>query len=188
MKKNILSSLLLTLGLLVVLCVVYPLIIWGIAQFTPNQGKGFVFEQNGKTYYKNSGQLFTKDQYFWSRPSAVDYNAAGSGASNKGATNAEYIKEVEKRITDFMVANPTVKKEEIPVDLITASGSGLDPEFSVQAALVQANRVAKARGIEVHIVNELITKYTQNPLLGLFGPQKINVLELNLALDKVLSK
>lgn len=188
MKKNILSAIILTGGLLVLLCVFYPLTVWTIAQLSPNQGRGFVIEHNGKTHYHNSGQSFTQDRYFWSRPSAVDYNAAGSGASNKAATNPAYLKEVEQRITDFIAKNPTIKKEDIPVDLLTASGSGLDPHFSVQAAKIQVDRIATARGLSTRTIHQLIDEKTEKPLFGLFGPQKINVLELNIALDQLTKR
>lgn len=185
MKKNIISAMRLTLVMLVFLVVIYPLAIWGIAQFAPNQGKGEVIELNGKKYYSNIGQSFTDDTYFWSRPSAVDYNAAGSGGSNKGPSNEEYLAQVQARIDTFIVHNPGVDKAEIPVDLVTASGSGLDPHFSVQAAKVQVKRIAKIRNIEESKLIELIDRVTEKPLLGLFGPEKINVLKLNIALDNL---
>jgi len=183
MKTNLLPSIILTTALLVLLCGAYPLLMWGIAKVSPNSGEGFTVETTNGKNYVSIGQTFTSDKYFWSRPSAVEYNAAGSGASNKAATNAEYLAEVEKRIEDFMTNNPEVKKEDIPVDLITASGSGLDPNISIQAAKIQIARVAKSRGIEVSRLEQLVAEQTQQPLLGILGPQKINVLELNIALD-----
>lgn len=183
MKTNLLPSIILTSVLLVLLCGAYPLLMWGIAKVSPNSGEGFTVESTNGKNYVNIGQTFTSDKYFWSRPSAVEYNAAGSGASNKAATNAEYLAEVEKRIEDFMTKNPEVKKEDIPVDLITASGSGLDPNISVQAAKIQIARIAKSRGIEVSRLEQLVAEQIQQPLLGILGPQKINVLELNIALD-----
>jgi K+-transporting ATPase ATPase C chain len=183
MKTNLLPSIILTTVLLVLLCGAYPLLMWGIAKVSPNSGEGFTVESTNGKNYVNIGQVFSLDEYFWSRPSAVEYNAAGSGASNKATTNAEYLAEVEKRIEDFMAKNPEVKKEDIPVDLITASGSGLDPNISVQAAKIQIARVAKSRGIEVSRLEQLVAEQTQQPLLGILGPQKINVLELNIALD-----
>lgn len=185
MKKHILPAIKLTVFTILLFAVVYPLVVWGIAQFSTNQGKGKVVLHNGKTYYSNVGQTFTDDKYFWSRPSAVDYNAGGSGGSNKGPSNKEYLQEVQARIDTFLVHNPGVDKSEIPVDLITASGSGLDPHISVQAAKVQIKRIAKVRGIpELNLV-QLIDSKTEKPLLGLFGPVKINVLELNIALDNL---
>ena len=108
----------------------------GIAQAAPAKGKGETVTVNGKVVgYKLIGQKFTDDKYFWSRPSAVDYNAAGSGGSNKGPTNPDYLKTVQDRIDSFLVHNPGIKKEEIPSELVTASGSGQDPDISVQGSL-----------------------------------------------------
>lgn len=185
MKSNILPAIKLTILSIILLAIIYPLIIWGIAQFSPNNGKGEIITQNGKKHYSNVGQSFTDDNYFYSRPSAVGYNAAGSGGSNKGASNEEYLMQVQSRIDTFLVHNPDVKKSEVPVDLVTASGSGLDPNISVQAANVQVKRIAKIRNISEADLQELIIKQTEKPLVGLFGPEKINVLKLNIALDNL---
>lgn len=185
MKKHILPALKLTFVMIVFFTVIYPLAVWGIAQMAPNSGKGEILEFDGKKYYTNIGQSFTKDAYFWSRPSAVGYDASGSGASNKGPSNEEYLAEVQARIDTFLMRNPGIQKEAIPVDLVTASGSGLDPNFSVQAAKVQVKRIAKIRGIEEAQLNKLIDDQIEKPLWGLFGPEKINVLQLNIALDKL---
>lgn len=155
----------------------------GIAQISPNRGKGNTISQNGKTYYSNIGQNFTEDKYFNSRPSAVSYNAAGSGGSNKGATNPEYLAVVQARIDTFMVHNQGVKKSNIPVELVTASGSGLDPNISVEGAKIQVKRIAKVRSISEEKLLQLIESQTEKPLFGLFGTSKINVLKLNLALE-----
>lgn len=185
MKNYLLIGIKLTLVTLVFFAGIYTLFIFGIAQIAPNQGKGFVTESNGKKYYSNIGQSFTDAKYFNSRPSAVAYNAAGSGGSNKGPSNPEYLAEVQKRIDTFLIQNPDIKKSEIPADLVTASGSGLDPNISVQGAKVQIKRIAKARNIQESKLEKLIAENTQKPLLGLFGPEKINVLQLNLALDNL---
>ena len=185
MKKNILPAIRLSLALIVFLAILYPLTVWGIAQFSPDSGKGGVIEHNGKKYYSNIGQSFTEDKYFWSRPSAVNYNAAGSGGSNKGPSNEEYLARVRARIDTFLAHNSDIEKSAIPVDLITASGSGLDPDFSVQAAKVQVKRIAKARNMDESKLLELIDRQTEKPLFGLFGPEKINVLKLNIALDNL---
>lgn len=187
MKQHILPAIKLTVIMILFFAVIYPGIIWAIAQAAPNNGKGKIIEYKGKTYYENIGQKFDKDEYFWSRPSAVDYNAAGSGASNKGASNKEYLQEVEKRIENFMQHNPEIQKSEIPMDLITASGSGLDPNISVQGAKVQAKRIAKLRNISEEEIQKLISQNTEKPLIGLFGPEKINVLKLNIALDQLVN-
>ena len=174
-----------TVVLLVFFTVVYPLSVWAIAQLAPNNGKGEVVSYNQNKGYANIGQSFTADKYFWGRPSAVDYNAAGSGASNKGASNEEYLAVVEGRIDTFLLKNPTIKKADLPVDLVTASGSGLDPNISVASAKVQAARIQKARNISYEKLIALIDANTEDPLFGVFGPQKINVLKLNIALDQL---
>ncbi len=185
MKNNILPAIKMTLLTLLLFAVVYPMAIWAIAQASPSQGKGEIVMHNGQKHYSNVGQKFTDAKYFNSRPSAVDYNAAGSGASNKGASNKEYLAEVQTRVDSFLIKNPSVNVSEIPVDLITASGSGLDPNISVQGAKVQAERISKIRNIEKSAVDKLIENQIEKPLLGLFGPEKINVLKLNIALDNL---
>lgn len=131
------------------------------------------------------GQSFTSDKYFYSRPSAVNYNAAGSGGSNKGPSNPDYLAELQARIDTFLLHNPEVKKEDIPSDLVTASGSGIDPNISVQAAKVQVKRIAKIRNLSENAIHQLIARQTEKPLLSLFGTEKINVLKLNRALDNL---
>ena len=183
MKSNLLPAIKLTIVCLVFFMGIYTLAVYGIAQLAPNKGKGDIITHNGKTYYSNIGQLFTDDTYFNSRPSAVAYNAAGSGGSNKGPSNPDYLKEVQARIDTFIVHNPSVTKSEIPSDLVTASGSGLDPNISVQAARVQVKRIAKIRNMSEATLLQLVEQQTEKPLFGLFGTEKINVLKLNLALD-----
>lgn len=185
MKKELLSAFKLTILSILLLVVGYSTIVWGIAQLAPNNGKGETVVHNGKKYYLNIGQTFNEDKYFWSRPSAVDYNAAGSGGSNKAASNKEYLQQVQARIDTFLIHNPEVKKTEIPVDLVTASGSGLDPHISIAAAKIQIKRIAKTRGIPEENLLQLIASNTEKPLINLFGPVKINVLKLNLALDQL---
>lgn len=185
MKNYIVIGIKLTLATIVFFAGIYTLFIFGIAQIAPNQGKGIVVESNGKKFYKNIGQSFTDAKYFNSRPSAVGYNAAGSGGGNKGPSNPEYLAEVQKRIDTFLIQNPDIKANEIPADLVTASGSGLDPNISVQGAKVQIKRIAKTRNIEESKLEKLIAENTEKPLLGVFGPEKINVLQLNIALDKL---
>lgn len=185
MKTNILPAIRLTLATLILFCVVYPAIVWGIARLAPNHGKGEVVVSGGKKYYAHVGQQFTEDKYFNSRPSAVDYNAAGSAGSNKGPSNPEYLQTVQARLDTFLVHNPAVKKADVPVELVTASGSGLDPDISPAGARVQVARIAKIRGLSEEAVADLVDKNTQGPLLGLFGPSRVNVLKLNLALDQL---
>ena len=185
MKTHIFPAIRLTVVTIIFFCVIYTGIVWAIAQLSPNHGKGEIITQNGKTYYANIGQSFTEDKYFNSRPSAVNYNAAGSGGSNKGPSNPDYLVQVQARIDTFIAHNPTVKKENIPSELVTSSGSGLDPNISVEAAEVQVDRIAKVRSISSDAIQQLIKNQTEQPLAGLFGPKKINVLKLNLALDNL---
>jgi potassium-transporting ATPase KdpC subunit len=188
MKTNIFPAIKLTLLCLIFFSGIYTCAVWGIAQLGPNHGKGEVIAQNGKYYYANIGQSFTQDQYFWSRPSAVGYNAAGSGGSNKGPSNPDYLAEVQGRIDTFLVHNPGISKAEIPADLVTASGSGLDPDISVQAAEVQIPRIAAVRGLSVDQLKGIVSECTERPLMGILGTQKVNVLQLNLALDRLVTK
>jgi len=186
MKKYLLPSLKLSLVFLIVCSLLYPLFISAIAKFAPGGGKGETLNVNGKVVgYANVGQKFTADKYFWSRPSAVDYNAAGSAGSNKGPGNPDYLKQVQARIDTFLVHNPSVKKEEIPSELVTASGSGLDPDLSPQGAYVQIARISRTRNIPEQKIQSLVEQQIQKPLLGLFGPPKVNVLKLNIELDKI---
>ncbi len=185
MKSNLIPALRLTLVCLVFFCGVYTLAVYGVAQLAPGKGEGFTVSANGKTHHINVGQTFKSDGYFWSRPSAVGYDAAGSGGSNHGPTNPDHLAEVQSRIDSFLVKNPGIDTSEIPADLVTASGSGLDPHISVQAARVQAKRIAAVRNISEDDVAQLIAKHTEAPLLELFGTERINVLKLNLALDNI---
>lgn len=186
MKKYLLPSLKITLLLIILCCVIYPLLVAGIGKLTPGGGDGETVKVNGKVVgYAVVGQKFTDDKYFWSRPSAVDYNAAGSGGSNKGPSNPDYLKTVQDRIDTFLAHNPGIKKQEIPAELVTASGSGQDPDLSPAAARVQVKRIAAIRKIDEAKLYALIDEYTQGPLLSVFGPSKVNVLKLNIALDEL---
>jgi K+-transporting ATPase ATPase C chain len=184
MKQHILPALRLTAVCIVFFCGIYTLIILAAAQLAPNKGEGETLAVKGKVVgYALEGQSFTRDDYFWSRPSAVNYNAAGSAGSNKGPSNPDYLKDVQAHIDSFLVHNPGVKKEDIPAELVTYSGSGLDPDISPAGARVQVKRVAKARNMSEEQLNALVDRYTDRPLLGMFGPEKVNVLKLNVALD-----
>ena len=184
MKKIIIQSIRLTLVLMVLLCVLYPITIVFAGKFSKGNGGGGKITKNGKVIgYALLGQSFTDAVYFWGRPSAVGYNAAGSACSNKGPSNADYLKEVSNRIDTILKYNPTIKKGEIPADMVTASGSGLDPNISEQGALIQIKRIAAYRKIDENKIAELVVQHTNGPFLGLFGPSSVNVLNLNLALD-----
>jgi len=167
--------------------VLYPLFITAIAKLVaPNGGKGEEITVNGKVVgFELIGQKFDDDRYFNSRPSAVDYNAASTGGSNKGPTNPDYLAQVQARIDTFLVHNPSIKKEAIPVDLVTASGGGLDPHISPAAAKVQIDRIAQVRNVSPEKLSVLIAKQTEWPFLGMFGPSRIHVLRLNIALDQL---
>lgn len=183
MKKNLLISLRLTLVMILLLAVIYPVLIAFIGKATPGGGKGVVVKLNDKVVgYERIGQKFTEDKYFWGRPSAVDYNAAGSAGSNKGPSNPDYLQIVQDRIDSFLVHNPGVKRIDIPAELVTASGSGLDPDISPAAAYVQVKRVAAARGLSEEKINTLIQSHIQKPMMGM-APEMVNVLKLNVALD-----
>jgi K+-transporting ATPase ATPase C chain len=186
MKKYLWPSIKLTLVLIVLLGGIYPLFLAAVARMAPGKGDGVTVTHNGKVVgYANIGQKFTSDKYFWSRPSTVDYNAAGSGGSNKAAGNPDYLKTVQERIDSFLIHNPDVKREDIPVEMVTASASGLDPHLSPAAADIQVARVAKARGIPADKVHQLVASHTKAPLLGFIGPAVVNVLQLNIALDEL---
>lgn len=183
MKQNIFPAIRLTLVCIVVFIVAYPTLIWAIAKVAPAAGEGEKVLVNNKIVgYKLEGQSFTQDKYFWGRPSAVGYNAAGSGGSNKGPSNPDYLQVVQDRIDTFLVHNPGVTKEQIPSDLVTASGSGLDPDISLQGALVQIDRVAKERKIPSEKIKSLVESNIESSINGI---EKINVLKLNIALDEL---
>ncbi|KIC96086.1 K(+)-transporting ATPase subunit C [Flavihumibacter solisilvae] len=186
MKKYLITSLKLTTIMLVLLSVIYPLFIAGVALFALGKGKGETLSKDGKVVgYENIGQSFTEDRYFWGRPSAAGYNAAGSSGSNKGPTNPEYLKTVSDRIDTFLLHNPGIERSRIPADLVTASGSGLDPDISPDGARVQVKRVAVTRHLNESKVASLVESHIEKPLLGFLGPEKINVLKLNIALDQL---
>ncbi|PZO29796.1 MAG: potassium-transporting ATPase subunit C [Flavobacteriaceae bacterium] len=180
--KNTIAIIKFTALIVILFAVIYPLAMLGIAQLAPNKGKGETISVNGKVVgYQKIGQKFDKANYFWGRPSAVDYNAAGSGGSNKGASNEDYLAQVQKRIDTFLVVHPYLKKADIPSDMVTASGSGLDPNISPQGALIQVKRVAEARKLPEEKVKALVEKMSNKPTV--MGTETVNVLELNIALD-----
>lgn len=187
MIKHIFPAIKLSIISMLMFVVFYTLVVWGIAfVIAPNHGNGEVVKVNGKVVgYKLVGQSFTQAKYFNGRPSAVGYNAAGSGGSNKGPSNPDYLKQVQANIDTFLMKNPTVKKSEVPVELVTMSGSGLDPDISPEAAMVQIPRIAKARNISEDKLKDLVNKHTVKPLFGFLGPEHINVLLLNVDLDKI---
>jgi K+-transporting ATPase ATPase C chain len=176
MRHSFFSAIRFSLLLLVVCAGVYTALVWVVAQFSPRQG---AIDQ------MNIGQKFDRDHYFWSRPSNGNYAADASGGSNKSPGNEAYLAVVRARIDSFMVHHPGVDRSSIPADLVTASGSGLDPHISPAAAQVQVTRVARARGLSESVVKELVTQHTTKPLIGLFGPFCVNVVKLNHELDNI---
>jgi K+-transporting ATPase ATPase C chain len=187
MRSLIRPALVLFLILTVITGIVYPLVVTGIAQLVfPKQASGSLIIKEGRIVGSRLiGQSFTDPKYFWSRPSATSpqpYNALASGGSNLGPLNPALTDAVKSRIDALHAADPA-NAAPVPVDLVTASGSGLDPEISVAAANYQAGRVARVRGLSVEVVHGLIAAHTQGRFLGVLGEPRVNVLELNLALD-----
>lgn len=185
--KTLITSLKFTLTFCVLLFAGYVLILWGFAAvINPNHGEAELLTLNGRIVgAANVGQPFTQMNYFWGRPSAVGYNAAGSGGSNKGPSNEAYLGEVQTRIALFIDAHPYLNKKELPSELVTASGSGLDPHISPRAAEVQIRRVAEARAVPEEVIKKIVAEQTHRPLPG---QPYINVLELNIALDNEVRK
>jgi K+-transporting ATPase ATPase C chain len=169
--------------------VIYPLVITGVAQLIfPHQANGSLITLNGQVVGSELiGQSFDDPRYFWGRLSATSpypYNASASSGSNLGPTNPALIEEVNARVAVLKAADPT-NTSPIPVDLVTSSGSGLDPNISVAAALYQVPRVAKARGLSEEEVKALVNRSIVGRQFGVLGEPRINVLDLNLALDEI---
>jgi len=186
--KNAIRPALAVFAALTLLCgLAYPLAVTGLAQLIlPQQANGSLVEHDGKVIGSQLvGQAFTSPRYFWGRPSAtapVPNNAAGSSGANQGPSNPALKDAVAARIAALRAVDPS-NRDAIPVDLVTASASGLDPHISPAAALYQVNRVAAARGFPRERVLGLVEAHTERPWLGLFGETRVHVLALNLALD-----
>jgi len=184
MKKNLITSVLMTIATTVLLGIIYPLVVTGLAQlFFKDKANGQLIVQNGKVVGSRIiGQAFAGSGYFRSRLSAAGngYDAANSNGSQLGPTNQHLIDRVKTDVATNQADNPG---QPVPVDLITASASGLDPDISPAAAEFQVPRVAKQRGISEDQLKQLIEKHTQSRQLGFLGEQRVNVLELNLELD-----
>lgn len=190
--KTLWKSVKITIAFCVFFSVFYILVLWIFAQFAgPNKGNAEVLTLNGKPVgAANVGQMFTEDIYFWGRPSCAGdgYDASSSAGSNKGPTNEEYLAEVEARIDTFLLHHPYLQRKEVPAEMVTASASGLDPDITPASAYVQVKRVAEARGMDEATVRGIVDKTVEKPLLGLFGTAKVNVLKLNIALEKINGK
>jgi|SRR5579872_1234651 len=192
--KYIRPAIVLTLLLTVLTGLIYPGVVTALAQLIfPNQANGsLVHASNGQVIGSELiGQYWTSPQYFHGRPSATSnlngtpspYEADNSSASNLGPTNATLVKTVQQRVAEVKKENPNAPSGPVPVDLVTASGSGLDPDISVAAALYQVPRIAQMRGLSQSTVTQLVMNHVTGQFLGIFGEQYVNVLDLNLALD-----
>jgi potassium-transporting ATPase KdpC subunit len=189
MKKNLITSVLMTIAMTILLGLIYPLVITGLAQvFFRDKANGQIIVRNGKAVGSRIiGQQFTEAKYFHSRLSGAGngYDAANSGSSQMGPTNQKLIDRVKADVATLEQENPG---QPIPVDMVTQSASGLDPDISPANAEFQIPRVAKTRGIPEATVSELVKKYTVGRELGLLGEPRVNVLELNLGLDDLTAK
>ena len=185
MKKNLLISVLMTIVTTILLGIIYPLVVTGLAQvFFKDKANGQLIVQNGQVVGSRIiGQAFTGPSYFHSRPSSAGtgYDAANSNGSQLGPTNHALIDRVKSDVATAQAENPG---QPVPVDLVTASASGLDPDISPAAAAFQVPRVAKERAISKDELQQLIARHTQGRQLGFLGEPRVNVLQLNLELDQ----
>lgn len=187
--KQMKTALMLFFILTIITGIIYPLIVTGIAQlFFPKKANGSLIIKNKKVIgSKLIGQSFTDSGYFWGRPSETSpfpYNPKSSSGSNLAPFNPEYLKTIQARIDTIQKANPDMQTR-IPADLVTASGSGLDPHISPEAALYQVSRIAKARNLSPQSIRDLINLHVKPRSWYILGEATINVLELNLALDEL---
>jgi K+-transporting ATPase ATPase C chain len=191
--REVKVSVLATLALVVILCGIYPLVVWGIAQVAfPGQANGSLLEVKG--IIVGSGllaQAFSGPQYFHPRPSAAGeagYDGASSGGSNLGPLSQKLRDQVKERVDKYRSVNGLPATTLVPADAVTASGSGLDPHISIRNAEIQTPRVAQARKVSVEKVKKMIQNFTEGPDLGFLGEPGVNVLRLNLALDALSAK
>lgn len=186
MFTEIKRGLLFTVTTMILLGFGYHLVLWGIGRVVfPSQAEGSLIRRSDGTVIGSRliAQKFTRPEYFHPRPSAVDYNASATGGSNNGPSNPDQLKAVRERL-DAVTKLEGVPAGKVPSEMVTASGAGMDPDIPPAAAAIQAARVAKARGVPVERVQELIRMHTQGPDLGFLGRERVNVLELNVALDQ----
>ncbi|HZN15740.1 MAG TPA: K(+)-transporting ATPase subunit C [Acidimicrobiales bacterium] len=190
MRRQLLPALMMTIALTVVTGLLYPMAVTGAGRFVfKDKADGSFVTKDGKVVGSSLlGQNFTKPEYFQPRPSAAGadgYDALASAASNLGPSNPDLLKAVAERTVAYRAANGLPADAMVPVDAVTASGSGLDPQISVANAEIQAKRVAAARGMTFDQVVALVIKHTQKRALGFLGEAGVNVLELNLDLDRL---
>ncbi|EEM85222.1 K(+)-transporting ATPase subunit C [Bacillus thuringiensis] len=189
-KQSILSPIIRITFTFLVLCgLVYPLIVTGIAQavMKDNADGSLIYnDKNEVIGSKLIGQNFTDPRYFQGRVSSIEYKAEASGSNNYAPSNPDLAKRVEKSIEEWKKQNPTVPVTEVPMDLVTNSGSGLDPDISPKGASVQVERISKLTRIPKETLDQLIKDQTEGAALGLFGEDPVNVLKLNLALQKLM--
>jgi K+-transporting ATPase ATPase C chain len=189
MKKNLLTAILMTVATTLLFGIIYPLVVTALAQLLfPKQANGQLIRRGDQVIGSRLiGQPFTSPRYFHPRPSAAGngYDAANSGGSNLGPTNSKLLDRVKISVATAQAENPNVL---VPVDLVTTSGSGLDPDISPAAAYFQVPRVARAREISEERLRELVAPHIQPRTIGILGEPRVNVLELNLALDELAGK
>jgi K+-transporting ATPase ATPase C chain len=166
----------------------YHLLVWGIGRAAfPAQAEGSLIRAADGTVVGSRliAQKFSRAEYFQPRPSGVDYNAASTGGTNYGPSNPDHLEAVRARL-DAIVAQESATRADVPSEMVTASGGGLDPHIPPAAAALQSARVAAARGVRIERVREVVAAHTEGPTLGFLGRARVNVLELNLALDEAL--
>jgi len=189
-KQNILSPVIRVTFTFLVLCgLLYPLLVTGIAQavMKDNADGSLIYnEKNEVIGSKLIGQNFTDPRYFHGRVSSIEYKAEASGSNNYAPSNPDLVKRVEESVANWKGKNPTVSVTEVPMDLVTNSGSGLDPDISPKAAYVQVDRISKLTNIPKGKINQMIKSQTEGAALGLFGEDRVNVLKLNLELQKIM--
>ena len=202
---NTKRAVLVTVVLMIICGLIYPLVLTGISKVMfPRQAEGSLIRVDGKVVGAETiGQEFTEDYYMWGRPSAYHYNTytedengnlvysdgtefagVSSGSNNYAPTNEALTERVENDMEKFLERNPEVKAEDIPTDLLTASGSGLDPHISPESAQIQIPRIAEASGLSEEKVEEIVSEHTEGKLLGVFGEETVNVLMVNLDIAK----
>ncbi len=190
MKTQIAIALKFLLVMTLLTGIIYPVFLTGIAQVIfPEKSKGSLITKNGIIIGSSQiGQKFESSAYFWSRPSAVDYNPVPSGASNFGPTNTKLLTLFNERKNTFITGNSLQDTTSVPMEMLFASGSGLDPHTSVDAARMQVKRIAEVRNFNAsqeQKLNDLVNQFAQKRQFGIFGEERINILQLNIEVDKI---